>query len=222
MIQALFYKEWIKTRRIILLLFVLFAGFVAYTFIDLAQMFRVNPPEVIWDNIILKDFLLIPNIKWLPLLAGILLAITQYVPEMVNKRFKLTLHLPLSENKIVIGMLSYGILVLSFLFAITYIVLLSGLSSYFPREFILSSFYVSCPWFLGGFAGYMLTTWIIYEPVWKYRIANAMVSICTLMLFFFDQKSGAYLPFIPYLLIIIIMSISFPFYAVIRFKEGAQ
>lgn len=222
MIQAIFYKEWIKTKRVVLLLFILFAGFTAYTFIDIAQMFRVNRPETIWGNIILKDILLIPNIRWLPLVAGILLAITQHIPEMVNKRFKLTLHLPLPDNTIVIWMLLYGLFVLLSLYAATYTALLFGLSSYFPQEFILSSFYMSFPWFMGGFTAYLFTVWIIYEPVWKYRVSIVLISVCTLMLFFFEGKSGAYLPFTPYLAIIMVTSICFPFYSVIRFKEGAQ
>lgn len=221
MIQALFYKEWIKTRQVIFLSIILFAGFITYTFIDIAQMFRLNRPETIWSSIILKDIYLISNVQWLPLVAGTVLSIAQYVPEIINKRLKLTLHLPLQDGTIVTWMLSYGFFVLLTLFTITIATLLIGLNTYFPNEFILSSFYTSIPWFMAGFTAYFLTAWIILEPVWKYRVSFIMISICTLILYFFDGKSGAYIPFIPYLLIIMVMSIYFPFYSVIRFKEGA-
>ena len=222
MIQALFYKELIKTQRVILLLVLLFAGFIAYTFIDIAQMFRVSGAVAVWSNIILKDIVLLPNIKWLPLIAGLFLAITQYTPEMIDKRLKLTLHLPLPENKIIIIMLAYGLLVLTALYLVSYLVIMGGIGYYFSGELVTSSFYLTIPWFIGGYAGYLLATWIIYEPVWKQRIFNAIISICTLMLFYIDGKSGAYIPFIPYLLLILILSFSFLFYSTARFKEGAQ
>lgn len=222
MIQSLFYKEWIKTRRVIFLFLILFSGFVAYSFIDVAQMFRMSRPEIVWNDIILNDVSLVSYFNWLPLLAGIILALTQHVPEMINKRFKLTLHLPLPENKIVVLMLSYGLAILVMLYAATCIVLVTGLSYYFPSEFIRSSLYVASPWFLGGFAAYTLTSWVVYEPVWKFRVVNMLIAVCVLQLFLFDGRSGAYLPFIPYLVVIAVMTISFPFYSIIRFKEGAQ
>lgn len=222
MIISLFYKEWIKTRRIISLFFILFAGFVTYTFIDIAQMFRMSRPEVVWNEIVLNDISFVSFIKWLPLLSAIALALIQHVPEMVNKRFKLTLHLPLTENSIVIWILSYGWAILLGLYTVTLIALVIGLSCYFPIEFIQSSLYVSLPWFLGGFAAYMLTSWAVYEPVWRYRAVNILIAVCTLSIFFFDGKSGAYLPFIPYLIAITIISAGFPFFSIIRFKEGAQ
>ncbi len=108
MYQAIFYKEWIKTRMILLLLLLVFAGMIAYSFINTAQLFRVAGAVNTWENTIMKDIPLISEMKWLPVLAGLLLAIVQYVPEMQNKRLKLTLHLPLPETRIIYSMLVYG------------------------------------------------------------------------------------------------------------------
>jgi hypothetical protein len=41
-------------------------------------------------------------------------------------------------------------------------------------------------------------------------------------LFYFDAIPGAYAPFLPYLLTLIVLSVSFSFYSLIRFKDGEQ
>lgn len=222
MYQAIFYKEWIKTGKVILLAALVFPGFIIYTFISTTQVLRVSGTVNTWETVIMKDLPLLPDMKWLPLLLAVLLSLAQYVPEMYNRRLKLTLHLPLPESGIITSMLFYGITVLLLFYMISYIVLLTGLRIWFPPEIVLTSFYASAPWFLSGVAAYPLTAWICLEPVWKQRIINGLAAICCLSLFFLDVKSGGYYLFIPYLLGFSVLCLSFPFYSVVRFKEGAQ
>lgn len=222
MYHALFYKEWVKTRKLILLAVIVFAGFISYSFISIAQNIRVAGAVDLWEAVIMKDFPLIPLLKWVPVLTAVLLSLAQYVPEMHDKRLKLSLHLPLPETGIVLFMLAYGITILLSVYLISVLVLLSGLSIWFPAEFVKSSFYSSAPWFLSGWTAYLLTSWVCLEPVWKYRILNAAYAICALSLFVVDARPGGYHYFMPYLLMVTLISLLFPFYSVVRFKEGAQ
>ena len=153
-------------------------------------------------------------------MAGILLAVTQYVPEMSNKRLKLTLHLPLPESKIMLIMLSYGIVNLIILFALAYCVIYLGTRCYFPTEIAYWNATITIPWLLGGIAAYLLTTWVCMEPVWKQRALNAVIAVLITSLFYFDAIPGAYNPSMLYLGIITILSITFSFYSLIRFKDG--
>lgn len=223
MFQALFYKEWIKTRRIILLIGVVFAGIIIYTFINTQQAFRIGGAVQVWADIIIKDALVLPYIiKWIPLLAALLLAISQFAPEMVDKRLKLSLHLPIPDTQIITAMLCYGLLVLLGIYAITYVVLAVGLSLYYPIEIEIQAFWKSLPWFIAGFTGYLLASWVCLEPVWRQRISNAFISICILALYFIGVQSGAYIPLLPVLIVILIVCFGLPFYSTIRFKEGQQ
>ena len=222
MYNALFYKEWVKTWKLIALATIVFGGSITYSFISITQDLRVSGAIDVWESVIMKDLPLLPTLKWLPLLVSVLLALAQYVPEMQDKRLKLTLHLPLPESGIVLFMLSYGITILLSIYIISYIILLSGLSIWFPSEFVLSSFYTTAPWFLAGLSAYLLTTWVCLEPVWKHRIINAVFAVSGLSLFFIDARSGGYNLFLPYLLVFTVLGLLFPFYSVIRFKEGAQ
>lgn len=223
MYKALFYKEWTKTKRIITLLVVVFSAFVIYSFINTGQWFRVGGAVEVWSNVILKDIFILPS--WfdkLPLLSGLLLGFSQFVPEMTDKRLKLTLHLPLPETKIVTFMLGYGVLILATLFLTTFIVLQVGLSAYYPSEALTAMTLKSIPWLLAGLTSYLFAAWICLEPVWRQRVFNALIALCLLVLFLIEGRSGAFIPFLPWLIALALVSFSFPFYSALRFKEGAQ
>ncbi|WP_418895465.1 hypothetical protein [Limibacterium fermenti] len=219
---TIFYKEWVKTHKAILLIAFVFVGFIAYTFINVSQMFRINGAVQTWFNVIVKDITLLGQMQWLPLLAGMLLALSQYVPEMVDKRLKLTLHLPLPERKIMWVMMAYGAAVLVTLFVLTYLILALWLGIYYPREIVVSAVWASLPWFLAGLTAYFCVAWISLEPVWRQRIGDALIAVCLLSLFFFNAKSGAYVPFVFYGAAIVVAVSVLPLYSMFRFKDGVQ
>lgn len=223
MLQALFYKEWIKTRRIVVLISIILIGLICYTFIYTGQLFRVGGAVQTWNTVILKDMPILPDItQWIPLMVAFLLSFFQFVPEITDRRLKLTLHLPLSETRTISILLLYGIIILLVAFLFTYLVLSVGLSLYYPREIITAMLWKSTPWFLAGILGYILSAWVCIEPVWHQRIYNSAIGLCILSFFFIDAKSGAYIPFISYLVVAVAISFSFPFYSTARFKDGAQ
>jgi hypothetical protein len=172
--------------------------------------------------VIQKDMGLIPLFNYLPLLSGVLLAISQFIPEMQNKRLKLTLHLPLPESGIMAAMLFFGWSIVFLLFAVTLIVLLAGLHFYFAGEIVSAAFQSALPWFMAGITGYLVAAWVCLEPVWRLRIFNTAAGLCALSLFFIKAKSGAYVCFIPVLIVFMLICFSFPFFSTARFKEGAQ
>lgn len=223
MFVALFYKEWIKTKRIILLLGIISISLIIYTFINAAQVFRVGGAVQTWANIILKDMPVLPTvIKWFPLLIGVLIGLVQFIPEMTDKRLKLTLHLPLPETRILSSMLLYGSVVLFSFFLVMYLALFIGLQVYYPSEIVKAMTWQILPSLLGGIISYFFASWICLEPVWRQRVFNTLIAIGGLFLFCIEAKSGAYSLFLPYLICIIIVGFFFPFYSTARFKDGAQ
>jgi hypothetical protein len=222
MIQSIIYKEWIKTRKTIGLLAAVFLGAGVFSFMKINEGIRAAGMVAYWETIIQKDAVLFPYFEYLPLLAGLLLAITQYVPELQFKRLKLTLHLPLSESKILLTMLIFGFGVVFLFVVLTLALLLWGLNHYFPAEIVQASFWNLSPWFLAGLASYLLASWVCFEPQWKQRILNAIPGICVLSFFFLRAKSGAYQPFDPYLAGFVVVAFFFSFYSTARFKEGVQ
>lgn len=223
MLQALFYKEWIKTRRMVYLSAVIFICIIIYSLINTAQVFRLEGAVQAWSGAILKDApVLPPFVQWAPFLTALMMAFMQFVPEMNNKRLKLTLHLPRPESRIMSAMLSYGLSVLTVIFLITYIILMILFSIYYPAEILKLVLWKSLPWFLGGLTSYLLAAWICIEPVWRQRIFNTIISVCLLSIFAISAQSGAYIPMFIILIVAALVSFTFPFYSAIRFKEGWQ
>ncbi len=222
MYQSLFYKEWIKTQKLIGLLIIIFAGLITYIFIDILQQLRTAGAVGFVESIVQKDIQLLPLMKYLPALAGILLGINQFTPEMQSKRLKLTLHLPMSESSIISAMLGYGFVVMFLLLLASFITLLIGLGMLFPIEIVWANLFSALPWFLAGLAGYLIASWVSLEPVWKYRVLNAIPGLCLLSFFFISTKSGGLITFLPDLVAVIVVIFSFGYYSTARFKEGAQ
>ena len=220
--KSIIYKEWIKTRSAVIVIVVVFLGIGIYSFMKINEGIRLNGIVNVWELMVQKDPLILPYFKYLPLLAGILLAITQYIPELQSKRLKLTLHLPLNENRILLTMLLYGVAVLAILLLVTLPLLLWGLSRYLPAEVVCAGYQQLTPWFLAGPTAYLMTSWICLEPQWKQRIMNVVPALLFLSFFLLSAKSGAFRPFEPCLIVALIVSFFFPFYSTARFKEGVQ
>jgi len=220
--KSIIYKEWIKTRSAIAVIVAVFLGVGVYSFMKLNEAIRMSGIVPVWEDAVQKDPALFSYFKYLPLIAGILLAITQYIPELQFKRLKLTLHLPLKENKILMTMLLYGVSVVALLLMITMPFLLWGISRQFPAEIVLKCFQQLTPWFLAGLVAYLMCSWVCIEPQWKQRIMNVIPALLLLSLFLLKAKSGAFRPFEPYLVVAVIVSFFFPFYSTARFKEGVQ
>ncbi len=222
MIRSIFYKEWIKSRWALLVLLCVFSGMMAYTFMTMARDVRVSGYSEVWEMIVQKGLTHVDYLKYLPLLAGVCLAVIQYAPEMSNKRLKLTLHLPLKESSIMLAMMSFGIIYLAVLFALCYIFTGVGISVYFNSEVVQWNLAALQPWLWSGLLAYILAAWICLEPVWKQRIFDGLMAIATLAMFYFNVIPGAYTPFLPCLIALVVVSISFTFYSLIRFKDGEQ
>lgn len=223
MMNALFYKEWMKTRRAFLLTALLLIALIVYTFVNTSQQFRLNGAVSVWSTAVLKDMSILPEVaKWFPLLAALLIGLIQFTPEMIDKRLKLTLHLPLPETKIMTSMLLYGTIVLVALYLLMYMILNIGLRFYYAPEIMTAMTWQLLPQFLGGLTGYVFVAWICLEPTWKQRIFNTLAAIGGLYLFYMETKQGTYNTFLPYLMILMIAAFFFPFYSTARFKDGAQ
>ena len=123
MIQAIFYKEWIKTRWYLLLATLFMIGITGYSMLRIGRTIAIQGIDHLWVVMVQKDAIFIDLLQFVPLLIGILLAAVQFFPEMQRKCLKLTLHLPYSQKKMVMSMLAYGVLALVTCFAMSFIIM---------------------------------------------------------------------------------------------------
>ena len=155
--KAIIYKEWIKIRWTYLLVLCVLAGFSIYSVLNLNRVIHLKGAVHIWDVILQRDALFINLLKYVPLIGGLLLALTQFVPEMQQKRLKLTLHLPYPHQQLISRMLLFGsaLLILGFLGDLVYLNL--SLNQVLAPEMTRHILSAAMPWFLAGIASYYLT-----------------------------------------------------------------
>ncbi|MFR9651193.1 MAG: hypothetical protein SNG35_04130 [Rikenellaceae bacterium] len=223
MIKAIFYKEWIKCRAVVILLTLIAVAFVTYLFINNANLLRTSGAVAVWSQVAEGGYSLFSlYIKIFMPLSAIVIATMQYGVEMTNKRFKLTLHLPHSEFKITAAMQLFGISMVTALYTTLLLPCYVGLSIYYPRELIVAMFVSLVPYILAGLSSYLFAMWVIIEPIWRRRVVNLLIAVVSLTPFTIDAMLWATTPAIPSLIAVVAASAVTAYYAVARFKDGAQ
>lgn len=159
-------------------------------------------------------------IKYLPLVIGAALSIAQFVPEITSKRIKLTFHLPIEENRILLMMLGFGFACLFLTFLVIYLLFI-GLSHHFFAPEIVSAANISVvPWFMAGLTAYFMIAMVVLEPVWKYRVFYIIVTYFCIMLYMEPSLPGSYAPLNGKLAIVTILSSISLLFSAYRFRKG--
>lgn len=222
MIAALIYKEWKKTKWFYLGLQLLGLLLLTYIFISINRSFRIVGASHIWDVIVNKNVMLFSLTKYFATTVGVCLGIAQFAPELLQKRIKLTLHLPMSETKIMTTMFIYGqLLILSFL-AIHIVAIVIFSSYYFPSEILQSTLLTIIPWYISGFVAYSFMALICLEPTWKRRILYLFLFLPSLYINFISTSPGVYQKALWIVFVIMIIVAPLAFISVDRFKKGIQ
>ncbi len=216
------YKEWLKTRWVIAGLCILGIGLLAYIFITLGRVFRHLGMVEVWDAIINRHNPLYPELRYYPIIFGILLALSQFIPEIQKKRLKLTLHLPMSQKASYFSMQCYGLLVLLAGFIVQLMILYVYSTVYFPKEITANAFISLWPWYNAGIMAYLFTALICLEPTWVRRTVYLPIALGALYIPYLSGFPGAY-QYIWWLLPLSIVYIfTFPWLSIERFKRGLQ
>lgn len=217
---ALSYKEWMKTRQILGVFALIFAVAVVYSIIDIRHDIRIDGADEVWYRYFFQGASVAPLFRWIPAVTGLIVALSQFVPEMTNKRLKLTLHLPASEQSIMACMLLYGVLCLVLLFVISELALALLAGIVLPWGIIWSMLQQHLPWLIAGIAAYGFAAWVCIEPQWKQRVCNVVIALVGLSVLFVSLTAGAYDHFGWGMLGVIIVSLLAPLYSCARFKDG--
>ncbi len=88
MIQAIFYKEWIKTRWYLLLATLFMIGITGYSMLRIGRTIAIQGIDHLWVVMVQKDAIFIDLLQFVPLLTGILLAAVQFFPRDATQVFE--------------------------------------------------------------------------------------------------------------------------------------
>ena len=220
MLKSIFIKEWLKTRLAVCLILASTTGLIGYLLLSLRSTITTSGAVETIATMIGRDMIFVNLMQFVPLLAGVCLAVVQWLPEMQNKRIKLTLHLPVSYTWSIGLMLAYGICCLVLTDVLNLSLLWAVEAVWLPAELIRHTLLTMLTWYIGGIAGYLFVSWIILEPVWKMRVGAMCIAAALLALFFLTPQPEVYNRFLPLLVLLTASCVLLPYYSIYRFKTG--
>ena len=114
--KAIFFKEWIKTRGLFFITLLVSLCFAGYVMMRINRVITFKGADHLWAILLSRDTVFIELLQYLPLIIGALFASSQFIPEMTQKRLKLTLHLPYPQQRMILLMLLAGVSQISIVF----------------------------------------------------------------------------------------------------------
>lgn len=219
LITSIFYREWLKTRLVFTISMIVVVSVMLYIFLDFAHYVRSSELSAVIRNAIINNSQPFQVFKFVPTLLGLTYAICQFSPEMVDRRFRLTLHLPYKEHYIMAALLSYGTLsLLAFFFVAMLCSLL--LLLFLPWALLCHIALAVYPWLICGFTTYALVVALIIEPYWVRKFCFLPILLTFAVVFLLDAEPYAFAKAGWFFIYAVIVAYVTPFYNMIRFKNG--
>lgn len=218
--KSVIYKEWLKIRWFLIGYAALGIIAVGYIFLKVQHDIAFMEGKNYWYSILFQGLQYFGYLKFLPLIGALAIGIAQYFPETVNKRIKLTFHLPLKENKILLMMHAFGTgsLLAAYLLIFSIFYVLSNL--FFPSEIINDAIVTVIPWFLAGLTAYFMIALIVLEPIWKYRAFYFIIGAFFITIYLNQSITAGYAPANPNLFILTAGSSIALIFSAYRFRKG--
>lgn len=220
MLKSIFYKEWLKIGKTLILLCLIGLLMIAGIYLSVRHDLVVNDPSAMWDRIVNHRYIYFSIFQFFPLISGLLIGIAQFLPEITDKRIKLTLHLPLDEEEVVLTMVALGATAVASQYLVLLLAFFGWGLVFFPWEIMCLSVFTVLPWLLAGVAAYFLTGFILLEPLWRYRITYIAFATAFISLFFKSQVAGAYEPALWYFVSFVLMISISSMLSIYRFRKG--
>jgi hypothetical protein len=218
--KSIIYKEWLKTRWTAMFSALVVILVCGYIFLKVRHDIGTSDANNFWYTVLFMKLNFFTLLKFIPIVIGIAFALSQYFPETVDKRIKLTFHLPVDENTILLKMHLFGTSVLTTIYLILLALFFAVCRYYFPVEMTVAAVLTVLPWIISGLAGYFMVSMIILEPIWKFRVFYALIAFGFISLFYARAEQAAYShAMLPLFLSAIMMSISILFSGY-RFRKG--
>ncbi|MDD3965435.1 MAG: hypothetical protein WC372_01550 [Candidatus Neomarinimicrobiota bacterium] len=223
MLKAILYKEWIKLRWAVIVIAGLSLLTLAYSIGMINYYIEFQGALNNWLYVIGKSLLLrnIVFVKYLPLITGLTFGLLQFVQEMSRNRMRLSYHLPISEKKLLLSSVGIGYAFLLAEIVFLFFGLWLVVAVNYPAEIVQKALLSMIPWFLGGSAVYFLTSFIILEPSWIYRIIYGIVSAGLTSLYFQASTYDQYRTLWTFVLIVLLIPLTILF-AGHRFRRGTK
>lgn len=225
MTLKLFYKEWLKTRWFAIIVTALGLAVVASIFSTVDYNVRLGGSFNYLNRIFFamqQENYYRASIRLIPLIMAIAIGLSQYMPEVLSKRIKLSLHLPMRNTAVIYNMLLYGFILLLLIYGVVFGTFFFLNNQYFMWEETRVVLISITPWLLGGIAAYFMIAMISMEPNLLYQAIYMVVGYFYVKQFFIGFEHGDTRFIIPALAVMAIVPCFALLYTSNRFMKGER
>ncbi len=200
---AIFYKESIKTRYMMLMLLSANIVYMAWNFITLRRLYIQDHSEVVWYRTVNLGQIPYDDLMFVPFITAVIFCLFQFLQEMRDGRIRIALHAPCDSSLIVLLHALFGMFFLSFVFVCDALILYVSIVNYYPSDVGISAIITSLPWFIAGFYAYLGGAFVLLEPQPKRKILAGIVYFGLCIPLFMYTKTGFYVDILPFFILLI-------------------
>ena len=220
--QALLYKEWLKLKPYWLLILLGNLAFCGYLFLDIRHQFRVEHAEMLYYQASQIGRLFYADLRYVPLITGIALAVAQFAPEIIKGRLRLSMHLPVPLAPLVLAHIAIGLVALGVVLGLDMAALAITVGVFFPGAFVASALETALPWMLAGVAGYLGGALVMLEPIRRHQVSYLALTVGVVWLFHLSTRYEAYDRALPGLILLVVLTVPAILLSAIRFRDGGR
>lgn len=219
MIKQIWTKELIKLNKLLLALFIMHIGVAVYYWMIINSSFKVSEAISVWQLVIERGVIFFSNFQTPILASAIAIGVMQFYPEVEKKRFRISCHLPMNENLMVISMPIFAVSVITCLWLFDVAAAYFAGRTFYPYEMYSEIPVIMFYWYVKALVLYALAAVLTLEPSWFQKIRLGIVLAATVKVVGrFSYNSDRMFILTNLVLVCIIMLTVY--YPALRFREG--
>ncbi len=224
-ILHLFYKEWIKTRLGFICSLLASIGVVFYIFLVVENKMTLVGAKNYTMNVLYNNppIIYYSLLRYIPILIAVCVGVLQYMPEVAQKRIRLTLHLPVDNNRLFLCMVAFGVTLITIAYIVIFTFFCWKNHSLFPTEVTYPVEMTAMAWFLAGYIVYNFIAMVAMEPNRIRQVFYALIGLILSTLYFHEiPYHGAYADSLPVLTVLAVVSFPLMLFSGFRFNKGER
>lgn len=219
MLYSLILKEHLKLKWLLLVSLFLNLGLCLKIFLDIRQLIRTEHAEMVWYQAIHLHAVFYQDVRYLMVLAGVVLAAAQFVPEVLGRRMRIALHLPIDRHLLLLCCLLVGLSYVAVVALMDLLLIYVMLRHYFPVEVALASLSTMLPWVLAALMAYLGTVNLLLVSAWPRRVALFLVFGALIAILFSGTGYAWLKPALPWLLGLVPLALLTVFESLHHFQQ---
>lgn len=217
--RSILLKERLKLQWVFYAALVVNLGFCVKVFLGIRQQLHIEHAEMVWNQVIHLQTVFQHQMRHLPLLTGLALASAQFIPELLGRRMRIALHLPVAREKMLSWCLLVGLGHVLIVFGLVAGLTHLTMSAYFPAEVASSTFETMIPWYAAGLLGYLGGAAVLLEPAWSRRLFLTFIFSVPVFMMFSGVGYSWLTPALPWLALLIFPALASVFESCRRFQQ---